>query len=82
MNYPEGVTGNEPEIVGVDKRESTATLLCEYCLGEVKHFVIEWLDGSEVVTRYECAECHHVDEERVDNEPDPDDLRDLVMEDI
>jgi len=64
MNFPNGVTGLEPEIAGSDTREVVSTVSCEatdetgsVCGYDGEVVVTETLIGSTVITAWTCPFC-------------------------
>lgn len=56
-DYPPGVTGFEPQIVGGDEVEDYSPQTCRVCDFEDEVRVLRVFEDHQVVEHWECPEC-------------------------
>lgn len=76
-HYPDGVTGNEPEIAGYVEREVEISEECHQCGDETSQIITVVLDYGEWVGEWTCTLCQRINSysEAFEQTHDPDDFR-------
>ena len=70
-NYPPGVSGHEPQIVGAPERQVEGSFICDACDQEVHAKFTVTLD-FEWYGEWVCPECGHSNSYHEDETEDPD----------
>ena len=69
MNYPPGVTGNEPEIAGYPETEAVEEGACRDCPFWAEVTITTWTTPSEICKTWTCPECGSEQETREGYDP-------------